>query len=383
MPCHRVIFSMHLKAAFISMRLKHRSNFLMFSRRVHLRSRALTKHRQVSVKAKPLLALDVATDARKEPGKDRGGAWHRGARVTPEPPRMPIPAPVVAVAVAPQASVTDVSTSSTESTASPRTATCTNGRPGDPADAQGHVPGTATASAYAEDLLAKPSAAAPAPRTKIRFASVSSSSAGDDAPIPNLPDRKSGSASVKSFAAPRSRGRSLSIGNRNGSSRGMNRSRSRAGTHFKSFRWDVDENSFAADKTVLATLQQPALRGIDLSFQRGALVGIVGSVGSGKSALLSTLVHEILPSKSHAADSYVHVGGSIAFVSQSMWLMPGSIRDNVTFGRPWDEAKFHAVMRACCMSDDLNRLPARELTDVGDLGRALSAGQKAQLTLVR
>lgn len=43
-------------------------------------------------------------------------------------------------------------------------------------------------------------------------------------------------------------------------------------------------------------------------------------------------------------------GAGFGYVSQTPWLVRGTIRDNILFGKPYDEAKFKAVIDACALT---------------------------------
>ena len=53
------------------------------------------------------------------------------------------------------------------------------------------------------------------------------------------------------------------------------------------------------------------------------------------------------------------------------------------FGRPYDEGRYKAVIRASALEEDLVQLPFGENTIVGERGVALSGGQKARVNLAR
>jgi ABC-type multidrug transport system fused ATPase/permease subunit len=53
----------------------------------------------------------------------------------------------------------------------------------------------------------------------------------------------------------------------------------------------------------------------------------------------------------------VDVGGTIAYVPQTPWVQNLSLRDNILFGMPYDEAKYKAVIHACALELDLKILP--------------------------
>jgi ABC-type transport system involved in cytochrome bd biosynthesis fused ATPase/permease subunit len=61
----------------------------------------------------------------------------------------------------------------------------------------------------------------------------------------------------------------------------------------------------------------------------GKLHMIIGAVGSGKTALLDSLIGEMVGPKSM-------LPGRVAYVGQNPWIFSGTIRDNILFGNPYD-----------------------------------------------
>ena len=118
----------------------------------------------------------------------------------------------------------------------------------------------------------------------------------------------------------------------------------------------------------------------DISFEmnNGDTVSVIGRVGSGKSSLLLSLVNEL-----DIIRGGFEVNGSCAYVPQEPWIVSTSIRDNITYGRPWDEAWYDRVVSSCCLELDLSQLPDGDQTVVGDRGITLSGGQKARISLAR
>ena len=64
-------------------------------------------------------------------------------------------------------------------------------------------------------------------------------------------------------------------------------------------------------------------------------------------------------------------------------MFSGTLRENILFGREFDEDWFQQVVDACCLKDDFKQLPYGEFTPVGERGVTLSGGQKARVTLAR
>jgi len=126
-------------------------------------------------------------------------------------------------------------------------------------------------------------------------------------------------------------------------------------------------------------VKPPALAGVSLEIAPGALVGVVGRVGAGKSSLLAALGGEM----EAVAGTRGARSGAIAYCAQVPWVLNATLRDNVVFGGEYDEARFRAVVRTCALKDDLAQLPGGDLTEIGEKGINLSGGQKARVSLAR
>ncbi|KAJ8922563.1 hypothetical protein NQ315_007593 [Exocentrus adspersus] len=123
------------------------------------------------------------------------------------------------------------------------------------------------------------------------------------------------------------------------------------------------------------------LQDINLKIRKGEFIGVIGSVGSGKSSLLSAILGELYIDSGEIAISQIESG--FGFATQQPWLQNGTIRDNILFGRPFDDSKYRSVLFACGLIDDVQQLPAGDMTTVGEGGSTLSGGQKARVALAR
>jgi len=123
---------------------------------------------------------------------------------------------------------------------------------------------------------------------------------------------------------------------------------------------------------------QPAVQPLSLSVGRGELVGVAGPVGCGKSTLLSGLIAE-----APRATGRVAVRGSVAYCAQEPWIQNATLRDNVTFGAPFERQRYDATLAACCLEPDLAALPSGDATEIGERGINLSGGQRARIALAR
>lgn len=118
----------------------------------------------------------------------------------------------------------------------------------------------------------------------------------------------------------------------------------------------------------------PVLNNINAEFPRGALIGIIGPVGSGKSSLLQAILREV-----SLVSGVITVAGSVSYACQDSWVFAGSIRQNILFGRKMDRDRYDAVVKACALVTDFKQLVRGDQTIIGDRGASLSGGQRARI----
>lgn len=141
----------------------------------------------------------------------------------------------------------------------------------------------------------------------------------------------------------------------------------------------IKEGYFAYD--VMNSLKSLAsLRDINLEIPTGKLTVVIGPNGSGKSSLLSAILGEL-----HVISGSVKWNNSpsLAYVPQKPWLMNATLKENILFGQPYDGRRYHQVVQACALQPDIDLLPARDLTEIGERGLNLSGGQKQRIALAR
>uniref|UniRef100_A0AAQ5YZ93 ATP-binding cassette, sub-family C (CFTR/MRP), member 3 n=1 Tax=Amphiprion ocellaris TaxID=80972 RepID=A0AAQ5YZ93_AMPOC len=113
---------------------------------------------------------------------------------------------------------------------------------------------------------------------------------------------------------------------------------------------------------------------INVMVPQGSLLAVVGHVGCGKSSLISALLGEM---------EKVEGDGSVAYVPQQAWIQNATLRDNILFGRPYNEQKYRCVLDACALTPDLQVLPGGDMTEIGEKGINLSGGQRQRVSLAR
>jgi ATP-binding cassette, subfamily B, multidrug efflux pump len=139
---------------------------------------------------------------------------------------------------------------------------------------------------------------------------------------------------------------------------------------------------------------RPILDNINLTIPAGATYAIVGSIGSGKTSLVS-----LIPRLRDVTTGQVLIDGvdvrdlplttlrrSIGFVPQETFLFSGSMRDNVGFGltpEETTESKIRSAVRLSQLENDLDQWPAGLDTVIGERGVTLSGGQKQRAAIAR
>lgn len=107
--------------------------------------------------------------------------------------------------------------------------------------------------------------------------------------------------------------------------------------------------------------EAPILKDINLEIKKGFLVAVVGSVGAGKSSLISAMLGEM-----EKLSGSVNLNGRLAYIPQQAWIQNCSLRDNVLFGKGYEEKQYNQVIDACALSPDLAMLPGGDSTEIGE-----------------
>ncbi|PWZ03754.1 hypothetical protein BCV70DRAFT_204462 [Testicularia cyperi] len=137
------------------------------------------------------------------------------------------------------------------------------------------------------------------------------------------------------------------------------------------------------------------LRNLNLRFPVGQLSIIAGPVGAGKTTLLLSLLGETRQLSGRTfmpcpvarvtapVDPTTGLSESVAYCSQSPWLLGTTLKENILFGSKYDERRYRACVKACALEPDLKILEYGDETEVGEKGTSLSGGQKARIALAR
>jgi len=139
-----------------------------------------------------------------------------------------------------------------------------------------------------------------------------------------------------------------------------------------------------------------ALKNISFTIERGKKLGVLGSIGSGKSTLVNCINHhlDVSPGQIFWGDmditqiSRQDLRAYIRTMTQDAYLFSDTIENNVRFGslhngQPRDMEEVKQVLELSQLSDDILRFDKTEQTLVGEKGIMLSGGQKQRLSIAR
>ncbi|XP_050216934.1 ABC transporter C family member 3-like [Mercurialis annua] len=122
----------------------------------------------------------------------------------------------------------------------------------------------------------------------------------------------------------------------------------------------------------------PTLKDINFKAFHGMSVAVCGTVGSGKSSLLSCILGEV-----PKISGTIKLCGTKAYVAQIPWIQSCTIEENIRFGKEMDRERYDRILDACSLKKDLEMLSYGDQTLIGERGINLSGGQKQRVQIAR
>ncbi|PVD18354.1 hypothetical protein C0Q70_20903 [Pomacea canaliculata] len=141
---------------------------------------------------------------------------------------------------------------------------------------------------------------------------------------------------------------------------------------------DDEDGETTLMRSEFDTQSPPQLCEVDIIVKQGELIGICGMKGSGKTSFLSAILGRM-----QQLGGTVRIAGSMAYVGQEPWIINGTARDNILFGKPYDEERYKQTIACCYLEKDFETFSARDKVEIGDRGLTLSGGQKQRISLAR
>jgi ABC-type multidrug transport system fused ATPase/permease subunit len=137
---------------------------------------------------------------------------------------------------------------------------------------------------------------------------------------------------------------------------------------------------------------EDVLRDINMIIPENQLIALVGSSGAGKTTIASLIMRlhdptsgELLFDDRNSQEfPLTTLRGQIGLVPQDIFLFGGSVRENISYGKPTasEEEIIEAARQANAM-EFIERFPEKLDTLVGERGTQLSGGQRQRIAIAR
>jgi len=152
--------------------------------------------------------------------------------------------------------------------------------------------------------------------------------------------------------------------------------------------FDIKNLSFSYSNNKIVQLNN-----INMSLKKGSMIGITGKTGSGKSTLFHLMLGLIKPKEGDIFYNGESIFNNlnkwrekIGYVSQNVFLLNSSIKNNVTFNfleEAVDSKKLETAINIAQLKKKITSLPNGIDTNVGSGGLKLSGGERQRIALAR
>ena len=140
--------------------------------------------------------------------------------------------------------------------------------------------------------------------------------------------------------------------------------------------------------------EKKVLDNVNITIKSNEIVGIVGKSGSGKTTLGNIILGLLKPQKGKITADGIEIEKSnvdkwqnnISFVPQNIFLLEGSLKENITFGEEphlFSQEKFDKAIKMADLEEYVNKSKHGIDTIVGERGIALSGGQSQRVGIAR
>lgn len=131
----------------------------------------------------------------------------------------------------------------------------------------------------------------------------------------------------------------------------------------------------------------------DMLIPIGSAVGVVGASGAGKTTIIDILLGllnieggKVMADGTDIKADYYGWLKNVGYIPQTIYMLDGTIRDNVAFGVPKEllsEERVWAVLEEAHLADFVRTLPKGLDTEIGERGVRISGGQRQRIGIAR
>ena len=135
-----------------------------------------------------------------------------------------------------------------------------------------------------------------------------------------------------------------------------------------------------------------ALENINLEIKKGETLGIIGTIGSGKTTLMNLLTKLynipngkiMIDGKDINEINVETLRENICYITQENFLFSSTLKDNISlFKEDYEEEEIKDSTKKAVIYDEIKQMPEGIQTEVGERGSDLSGGQKQRVVISR
>ena len=135
-----------------------------------------------------------------------------------------------------------------------------------------------------------------------------------------------------------------------------------------------------------------ALKNINLNLKQGQTLGIIGTIGSGKTTIANILLklYDIEDDKVYIDGKDINqintyeIRDSFCYITQENFLFSDTIKNNITlFNNKFTDSQILESIKYACLEDDINNMENGIDTIIGEKGITLSGGQRQRVAIAR
>ena len=168
-------------------------------------------------------------------------------------------------------------------------------------------------------------------------------------------------------------------------------SKAKEKTFKKRKEFKIKKNIFLNEISFNYKDKNPIFKNLSQNIVKGDIVGVYGPSGVGKSTLLDIITGTKEPTEGNILYDDKHISifknklfKNLSYIPQTIFLFDDTIKNNITFyEKNLDLKRFQDAIRIAKLSSFLDKLPNREETIVGEVGKKISGGEKQRIGLAR
>lgn len=135
-----------------------------------------------------------------------------------------------------------------------------------------------------------------------------------------------------------------------------------------------------------------ALKNINIELKKGETLGIIGTIGSGKTTLMNLLTKLysvpngkiLIDGKDINEIPIITLRNNICYITQDNFLFSSTLRDNISlFNDEYEDNEIKESTKKAIVYEDIQKMPKGINTIIGERGGDLSGGQKQRVAISR